>query len=154
MGGPLQVVATLGVGVRSDAQAVGGVELLHQEGAARLDHGGQLEQAGGGEQRLDGVLPQLQAACFHPERSGRMGRGAGLEEDVLHWHNPRHKLVFVFFLTNQKVRKKRVLKVDGSLVREGGLLSSNMDRITLAVCWPLTTLKLRAQLHIFHHVFL
>lgn len=49
VGGPLQVVAALGVGVRSDAQAVGRVELLHQEGAARLDHGGQLEEAGGGE---------------------------------------------------------------------------------------------------------
>lgn len=74
VGGPLQVVAALGVGVRSDAQAVGRVELLHQEGAARLDHGGQLEEAGGREQRLDGVLPQLQAACGgQGKRSG--GRG-------------------------------------------------------------------------------
>lgn len=71
VGGPLQVVAALGVGVRSDAQAVGRVELLHQEGAARLDHRGQLEEAGGREQRLDGVLPQLQAAC------GGQGKGSG-----------------------------------------------------------------------------
>lgn len=73
VGSPLQVVATLGVGVRSDAKAVGRVELLHQEGAARLDHGGQLEQAGGREQRLDGVLPQLQAACG--SQRSRIGLG-------------------------------------------------------------------------------
>lgn len=66
VGSPLQVVATLGVGVRSDAQAVGRVELLHEEGAACLDHRGQLEEAGGREQRLDGVLPQLQSACGDP----------------------------------------------------------------------------------------
>lgn len=45
--GPLQVMAALGVGVGADAQAVGGMELLHEEGAAGLDHRGQLQQAGG-----------------------------------------------------------------------------------------------------------
>lgn len=59
---PLQVVAALGVGIGADAQTVGGMELLHEERAAGLDHSRELHQTGGGQQRLDGVLPQLQTA--------------------------------------------------------------------------------------------
>lgn len=53
----LQLGAALGVSIGADAQAVGGVQLLGEEGAAGLDHRGQLEQTGGRQQRLNGVLP-------------------------------------------------------------------------------------------------
>lgn len=58
--GPLQVTAALSVGVGADTQTVGGVELLHEERTAGLNHRRQLQQAGGRQQRLDGVLPQLE----------------------------------------------------------------------------------------------
>lgn len=60
MSGPVQVVTSLSICIRSDAQTVGGVELLHEEGAAGLNHRGQLQQTGRRQQRLDGVLPQIQ----------------------------------------------------------------------------------------------
>ena len=44
------------VGEGPDAEAVGGVELGLEELAAGVPHVSQLEQVGGGEQRLDIVL--------------------------------------------------------------------------------------------------
>ena len=38
MSSPLQVIAALGVGVGADTQTVGGVELLHEERTAGLNH--------------------------------------------------------------------------------------------------------------------
>lgn len=58
--GPLQVAAALSVGIGADAQTVGGVELLREEGTAGLNHRGQLQQAGRRQQGLNGVLPQIQ----------------------------------------------------------------------------------------------
>lgn len=58
--GPLQVAAALRVGVGADAEAIGGVELLQEEGATSLNRRRQLEKTRGGQQRLNGVLPQLQ----------------------------------------------------------------------------------------------
>lgn len=44
---PLQVMAALSISIGADAETVGGVELLHQEGTAGLNYRGQLQQAGG-----------------------------------------------------------------------------------------------------------
>lgn len=67
MSSPLQVMAALGVGVGADTQTVGGVELLHEERTAGLNHRWQLEQAGGRQQRLNGVLPQLETTWREEE---------------------------------------------------------------------------------------
>lgn len=70
---PLQVVAALSVGVGADTQTIGGVELLHQEWTTGLNHRWQLEQAGGWQQRLDGVLPQLKTAWNTKRGDGEEG---------------------------------------------------------------------------------
>ena len=55
-----QVQAALGVCEGADAQAVGRVQLLHQEAAAHLDDLRELQQARSRQQALDGLLLQLQ----------------------------------------------------------------------------------------------
>lgn len=71
--GRLQVMAALSVSVGADAQTVGGVELLHEEGTAGLNHRRQLQQTRGWQKRLNGVLPQLETAW----RTGRWHVEAG-----------------------------------------------------------------------------
>lgn len=59
--------AALLLGEQREAETVGGVQLLAEEVAAGADHGGQLQQAGGGQQRFDGVLAQFDGACAKVE---------------------------------------------------------------------------------------
>ena len=56
----MQVCAALGVREGPDAQAVGRVELLHQELAAGFHHLGELQQARSGQQALDVCPPSVQ----------------------------------------------------------------------------------------------
>ena len=62
VGDAVEVFAGLRVRELSDAEAVGRLETPHEEPAARLDDLGQLEEAGGGQEGLDGVLTQLNLA--------------------------------------------------------------------------------------------
>lgn len=68
----VQVCAALGIREGPDAQAVGRVELLHQELAAGFHHLGELQQARSGQQALDVVLLQFKSAL----RKGRSLTGA------------------------------------------------------------------------------
>jgi len=81
--GPLQVIAALSVGVGADAQTVGGVELLHEERTASLDHCRQLQQAGGRQQRLNGVLPQIEPAWR--TKKGRWMKDRATEYEVSYY---------------------------------------------------------------------
>lgn len=54
--------AAEGLGEVLHVQAVGQVELLLQEGAARLLHGGELQQVGGAQQRLGVVAAHRHSA--------------------------------------------------------------------------------------------
>lgn len=54
VGGLEQVAAGVRVGEAADAQAVGGVQLAQEELAAGVPHPVELQEAGGGEQRLQG----------------------------------------------------------------------------------------------------
>lgn len=56
--------ATLLLGKQRKAKAVGRMQLLAEEVAACTDDGGQLQQAGCGEQRFDGVLAQFDGTCM------------------------------------------------------------------------------------------
>jgi hypothetical protein len=58
----MQICAALGIREGPNPQAVGRVELLHQELAAGFHHLGELEQAGCGQQALDVVFLQLKSA--------------------------------------------------------------------------------------------
>ena len=57
-----------------DAQAVGGVELSHEELAARLPHRHQLQDGGGRQQHLGqgGVTPQLYIHLLSPHSPDTM----------------------------------------------------------------------------------
>lgn len=59
MGHVQQVHAALGVREGAYAQAVGGMQLLHQEVAADLDDLRELKEASRRQQALDGLLFQL-----------------------------------------------------------------------------------------------
>ena len=104
-----QLQAGLSISKKTDANAVGRVEQLLEECTAGLDDGGQLEEAGGGGDALDGVLLQVdlarvavvdqlsKSACLHAldhhpvhpllhhpprEHGGKVVRGGGEEEAV------------------------------------------------------------------------
>lgn len=59
MGHVQEVHAALGVGEGAYTQAVGGMQLFHQEVAADLDDLRELEEASCRQQALDGLLFQL-----------------------------------------------------------------------------------------------
>lgn len=60
-------MTALSICIGADAQTVGGVELLHEEGAAGLNHSRQLQKTRGRQQGLNGVLPQLETAWTQKE---------------------------------------------------------------------------------------
>lgn len=63
VGNLVQVGAALSVCKLPDANAVGRVELLHEEAATCLHHLGQLQQTGCGQQALHCLFLQLYATC-------------------------------------------------------------------------------------------
>ena len=60
-----EVGAALRVGKLTDAEAIGGVQLLHEEGTAGLHHLRQLDQARRRQQALHCVLLQLNATYIN-----------------------------------------------------------------------------------------
>ena len=79
-----QIQAALGVGEGADAQAVGRVQLLHQEAAAHLDDLRELQQAGGRQQALDGLLLQLQHTWTQVREGHRRSQKVTEDQQALH----------------------------------------------------------------------